>query len=489
MSELNTLVAQLPEANRITLTALMQHLGKVVGMFDANKMDPNSLAAVWAPIILYPSEDQLIFQFRQAQQAITVVAQLMSLCDCSGRPAIKAPPVIPRKPKADHGARPGQYENITVAGQQSLYMSASEARQAPQVKPRAPKPAAATAKAALSSFPWFAESMDRATAESRLQDCPDGTFLVRSSTSHQGYSLTVKYREIRHIVINFSNGKYGFSEPTNFDSVIDLVQCFQSTPLSQYNAELETTLRYPFKTAPKQMAPDDSGYEEQMTEELYIRNVLDLRESLEQQARQNQRTMNEYSSTVKDKQRDVKAQEEIVTMFKEQKKLHESYRESLSDQDRQAVQSNYELLISRLSDAERQLTRLSSELQREKQKEDSARTAAGPAVQSSVVVSEGATFFVGNTSREEADRMLEGQPDGTFLVRLSTRSQTEPCALSLRYNGVTKHIHIHHDGFRYGLAEPLSFNSLDSLCEYYKNEKLSGSIATTLKTPIKDARR
>jgi hypothetical protein len=44
--------------------------------------------------------------------------------------------------------------------------------------------------------------------------------------------------------------------------------------------------------------------------------------------------------------------------------LHDSYRESLSDQDRQAVQSNYELLLSRLADAERQLTVRSQPKQR-----------------------------------------------------------------------------------------------------------------------------
>ena len=124
--------------------------------------------------------------------------------------------------------------------------------------------------------------------------------------------------------------------------------------------------------------------------------------------------------------------------------------------------------------------------------------------------------------------MLDGQVDGTFLVRLSSKNPAEPCTLSLRcvtsllffsafpslwllcalgsFGGVTRHIHIHWDGVRYGLAEPLSFNSLDvsrsfpslhahlfllfqSLCEYYKTEKLSGTITTTLKTPIKEARR
>lgn len=508
IAELDQLVRSLPDAQRITLTELMQHLGRVTAMSDANKMDPQSLAVIWAPVLLYPTEEMLTLQFRQQAQAVSATALLLSRCDCSGKPALKAPPPIPRKPKtADGGGKGGlsSYENITVAGQ-ALYMSSTEAMR-PVPKPRPPKPvglgAAAAAAAAspaapssqsapLDSYPWFAGTMDRVSAEQAVQDGPDGTFLVRVSQTHNGYSLTVKYREIRHIVIIASGGKYGFSEPTSFDSVADLVRNFERTSLQQYNAELETTLRYPFKTAPKSTGTDDSGYEDAMTEELYIKNVSALRESLEQQARQNQRNViNEYSPHVKEMQRDIKAQEEIVNMFKEQKKLHESYRESLGDQaDRVKVQANYELLVTRLAEYERQLAKMNADLQAEKHREDTQRS-RGDSMSTSggVVVSDTAGFFVGATSREEAEKMLDGQADGTFLVRLSSKSPQEPCTLSMRYGGVTKHIHIKYDGLRYGLAEPLSFNSLDSLCEYYKNEKLSGSIATTLTKPIKEARR
>lgn len=56
-------------------------------------------------------------------------------------------------------------------------------------------------------------------AEDTLMDAPDGTFLVRVSQSRAGYSLTVKYLEIRHVVIVESNNKFGFSEPTTFDTL------------------------------------------------------------------------------------------------------------------------------------------------------------------------------------------------------------------------------------------------------------------------------
>ena len=61
------------------------------------------------------------------------------------------------------------------------------------------------------------------------------------------FSLSVKFQDIRHIVIMCRGGKYGFSEPTEFDSVLALVEYFQATSLAHYNAELETTLAYPFR--------------------------------------------------------------------------------------------------------------------------------------------------------------------------------------------------------------------------------------------------
>lgn len=68
-------------------------------------------------------------------------------------------------------------------------------------------------------MPWFAGNMERPMAEDTLMDAPDGTFLVRVSQSRAGYSLTVKYLEIRHVVIVESNNKFGFSEPTTFDTL------------------------------------------------------------------------------------------------------------------------------------------------------------------------------------------------------------------------------------------------------------------------------
>lgn len=102
----------------------------------------------------------------------------------------------------------------------------------------------------FSHEPWFAGNVTRDEAAALLVPLCDGSFLIRTSQSRVGYTLTVKYVEIRHIMIVQSGGKFGFSNPTNFASLPEMIYHFGRTSLACYNAELETTLAHPYKTAP-----------------------------------------------------------------------------------------------------------------------------------------------------------------------------------------------------------------------------------------------
>lgn len=64
--------------------------------------------------------------------------------------------------------------------------------------------------------------------------------------------LVCRYQEVQHVRVFKQNGKYGFSPPCTFSSLMELVLYFSEHLLSQDNASLHTTLQFPFFSENKQ---------------------------------------------------------------------------------------------------------------------------------------------------------------------------------------------------------------------------------------------
>ena len=93
--------------------------------------------------------------------------------------------------------------------------------------------------------------MSRDAAWAAVMGHPDGTFLLRTSTRHDSYSLSVKHlgKCIHLKVLVDEAGKCGFTKPCKYATIAAFVEEFQAVPLSTHNAEIETKLAYPYKTA------------------------------------------------------------------------------------------------------------------------------------------------------------------------------------------------------------------------------------------------
>jgi phosphoinositide-3-kinase regulatory subunit len=84
----------------------------------------------------------------------------------------------------------------------------------------------------------------------RLQGAPDGTFLVHDSTHTGEYTLTIRKGGINRLIrIINKNGKFGFTEPTTFSSVQELIEFYAITPhtlafqmLHELNGSMESPL-------------------------------------------------------------------------------------------------------------------------------------------------------------------------------------------------------------------------------------------------------
>lgn len=95
------------------------------------------------------------------------------------------------------------------------------------------------------------------------------------------------------------------------------------------------------------------------------------------------------------------------------------------------------------------------------------------------------TWLLNECSRTDANRLLNGLPIGTFLVRPRRAGHY---ALSITCNGLTNHCIIYETERGYGFAEPYNiYESLTSLVLHYSNNSLeehNDSLTTTLKYPI-----